>query len=62
MVEPLADESLYHAHGITALSVLESLMTFKEEDFKKAIACADRTLKLTEKLVKVMIWKHTQHM
>ena len=53
MAEPLAEESLYHAHGITALSVLESLMTFKEEDFKKAIACADRTLKLSEKLAKV---------
>lgn len=29
-------------------------MTFKDEDFKKAIACADRTLKLSDQLAKVI--------
>ena len=33
-------------------------MTFKDEDFKKAIACADRTLKLSDQLAKVIFtWK-----
>lgn len=52
LIDDLANESLYHAHGMTALSVLEALMTFKDEDFKKAIACADITLKLSDQLAK----------
>ena len=51
--------SVYHAHGLTALATLESLMTFKKEDFKKAIDAADRTLSLSNQLTKVR-FRHTQ--
>ena len=53
LLEPKSNESLYHAHGLTAIATLEALMTFRPEDFKKALDAADRTLKLSDQITKV---------
>ena len=55
ILEPRSKESVYHAHGLTAIATLEALMTFKPDDFKKALDCADRTLKLSDQLTKVKV-------
>lgn len=52
LLDPLSSESMYHAHGLTAIKTLEALMTFQSEDFKHALNCADKTLKLSDKLAK----------